>query len=471
MINTDNSFISTKSSSIIFMNLNTQDLFQDKLYSIDFMDVCIDWTRMNLEYMSIYIDTFLTTASDVHKLGRFDRFYDTWLSQMDGKLEHELGSNQFTNTLKHYMNSIIRLRLSCRRMGFPIEYYDVLFYSMKKFLMNFYALFYMRESAYSTPSEVEYRLGKITLRHYNNNSKNNLTNDGPPVLLVYAQINRFNILDISYDRSVVKNLMLNGLDVYVLDWGYSGHQDDNRSLDDYVKILGTVVDKINLKSKGEKLSIIGYCWGGLIALIFTTLHIDAVQGLALMASPVDSSKDNSLLATWARAVDADNMIDEFGHMDGRILDLAFIMRNPPRNLFDKYLKMFKHYGDKHFVDSFLAVENWLFSTPPIPGTLYRQIINDFYKGNLLISNGIIVSGRDVDLKNINIPLLSIVAENDDLVSPSSTLAVNEFVSSEDKDSIRIPGGHVALCISKMAHEKLWPEVADWIISRSRRKNQ
>ena len=206
----------------------------------------------------------------------------------------------------------------------------------------------------------------------------------------------------------------------------------------------------------------------MIALIFTTLHIDAVQGLALMASPVDSSKDNSLLATWARAIDADNMIDEFGHMDGQILDLAFIMRNPPRNLFDKYLKMFKYYGDKHFVDSFLAVENWLFSTPPIPGALYRQIINDFYKGNLLISNGIIVSGRDVNLRKINIPLLSIIAENDDLVSPSSTLAVNEYVSSEDKVIIRIPGGHVGLCISKMAHEKLWPEVADWIISRSRR---
>ena len=61
-----------------------------------------------------------------------------------------------------------------------------------------------------------------------------------------------------------------------------------------------------------------------------------------MASPVDSSKDNSLLAAWARAVDADMMIHEFGHMDGQILDLAFIMRNPPRNLFDKYLKMFKN---------------------------------------------------------------------------------------------------------------------------------
>ena len=314
-----------------------------------------------------------------------------------------------------------------------------------------------------------YTNGKIIVRHYINRLDD--TTPKISVLLVYAQINRFNILDISYDRSVVRNLVSKGLDVYVLDWGYSGKQDDDRSLDDYVNIIHTVVDLINSKSKKDKLTIVGYCWGGLISLIFTALHNENVQSLVLMASPVDSSKDNSLLASWARAVDADKMIDEFGHMDGQILDLAFIMRNPPRNLYDKYLKMFKNYEDKHFVDSFLAVENWLFNTPPIPGALYRQVINDFYKKNLLIRNGILVNGRRVALKNIDVPLLSVVAEMDDLVSPASTLAVNQYVSSEHKDSIKIPGGHVGLCISKRAHEKLWPDIAEWIISKGDRNGQ
>ena len=66
--------------------------------------------------------------------------------------------------------------------------------------------------------------------------------------------------------------MSKGLDVYVLDWGYSGRQDDDRSLDDYVKILHTVVDIINSKRKKDKMTIVGYCWGGLISLIFTALH-------------------------------------------------------------------------------------------------------------------------------------------------------------------------------------------------------
>ena len=325
-----------------------------EIFSIDFEEVWIDSITLNLEYMSTYVTTFLKTVSDFHERGQLNTFYDTWLSHIDKELEQELGSNRFTSTLKHYMNSTIKLRSRSRKFGFPVEFYDVLFYSMKKLMMSLYAIFFLRDSGYSTPSEVEYRLGKITLRHYLDNRKNTPVIDSPPVLLVYAQINRSNIFDISYDRSVVKNLMLRGLDVYVLEWGYSGRQDDNRSLDDYVEILCTVVDLINLKSRGKKISIVGYCWGGLISLIFTALHVDAVQTLALMASPVDSSKDNSLLAAWARAVNADLMIDEFGHMDGQILDLAFILRNSPRNLFDKYLKMLRNYGDKHFVDSLVV---------------------------------------------------------------------------------------------------------------------
>ena len=44
-------------------------------------------------------------------------------------------------------------------------------------------------------------------------------------------------------------------------------------------------------------------------------------------------------------------------------------------------------------------------------------------------------------------------------------------SSEHKDSIKIPGGHVGLCISKRAHEKLLPDIAEWIISKGDRNGQ
>lgn len=204
-----------------------------------------------------------------------------------------------------------------------------------------------------------------------------------------------------------------------------------------------------------------------------------------MAAPIDFSKDNTTLANWAKAVDADKILDEFGHLDGQILDLAFLMRNLPRYAFGKYLKLIKKLDDNKFVDNFISVEKWLYDTPIIPGNFFRKIINYCYKNNLLISNrmkiedneGIDKEGRSVgiserendesqiNLKNINVPPLTVVAEQDDLVSSEAALAINDYVSSKDKRSISIPGGHVGLCISKYAHRKLWPEAAKWIFSK------
>lgn len=91
------------------------------------------------------------------------------------------------------------------------------------------------------------------------------------------------------------------------------------------------------------------------------------------------------------------------------------------------------------------------------GNLCRQVINGCYKNNLLISNKMKADGNIIDLKMITALLLTIVAENDDLVSPESTLAIRDYVANKDKASLTIPGGHIGLCISTKAHEKLWPE--------------
>ena len=266
-----------------------------------------------------------------------------------------------------------------------------------------------------------------------------------------------------------------------------GLEDSSMSVNDYVNYVRVAVEYIKGKTEFEKISLLGYCWGGIIALIYTALdNNESINSLSLMAALVDFSKDNTILANWAKAVDADKIVDEFGHLDGQILDLAFLMRNPPRYVFDKYLKLFAKLNDKKFVENFISVEKWLYDTPIIPGKFFRKIINDCYKNNLLISNKmkieddkedidkeglrVGISGREknerqINLKNISVPLLTIVAEQDDLVSPEATLAINDYVSSKDKRSISIPGGHVGLCISKNAHRKLWPEVAKWILSK------
>jgi polyhydroxyalkanoate synthase len=256
--------------------------------------------------------------------------------------------------------------------------------------------------------------------------------------------------------------------VYLLDWGYPSLEDNRLALSDYIDHVHHAVQTIRQQAGIEKASMLGYCWGGIFALIYAALHNDNIRNLALMATPVDFSKDETVLGTWSKTIKSGAMMDEFGQMDGQLLDMIFLMRNPPRYAFDKYLKFLERLHDKDFVSTFIDTESWLYDTPPIPGNLNLQIINDCYKHNLLASNKMeLDSGRrqKIDLRKVTVPLLTIVAERDDIVSLESALAVNDCVSSKDKATLRNPGGHVSLCISNEAHRKLWPEVAKWVLSR------
>ena len=154
--------------------------------------------------------------------------------------------------------------------------------------------------------------GKTRLLHYHDidEKEGEQEKSSKPLLIIHAPINRFNIMDLNPERSVVRNLLSNGLDVYLLDLGYPTKDDDKLSLNDYVDYIKDAVQTILKKGKererqgqgkeNKKISILGYCWGGILALIYTALeaantiqnHDDdnTVKSLTLMATPVDFSK-------------------------------------------------------------------------------------------------------------------------------------------------------------------------------------
>lgn len=493
-------------------------------------------TNMNimLKYSSTYSKAFQQALKTGYKdnenrhynkfdalnLSAYDKIYQDWLKNSDNLLDDLQKSREFVFLLSNYLTLNIDVHKALRNIGYPTYYFDALFES---YVRNMYLASSVQKDFELTPFDIEYTSGNIRLLHYHKESKNN--NDSPPLLIIYAQINRFHIMDIHPSRSVVKNLLSKGLDVYLLDWGYPRSKDKDVSLNDYVQYVREAVQHIHEKISGNKkmeenasidrdrdrgivqfdskdktnkiivnssgpssnnkgividvaegngeseissknkISILGYCWGGIIALIFTSLYSEHIKNLTLMAVPVDLSKDKTILSTWAKSIDVGKLVDEFAHLDGQILDIGFGMRNPLRYTLDKYITVIKKYNDKEFIDLFIGVEKWLYDTPIVPARFFKQIIDECYKNNLLIQNRLKVNGNIVNLRNIHVPLLTIVAEKDDLVSPESTLEVNNHVSSKEKKTIESPGGHVSLCISKGAHGKLWPEAAEWILSK------
>ena len=56
----------------------------------------------------------------------------------------------------------------------------------------------------------------------------------PPLLICYAMVNRPYVLDLQPDRSLIRELLSLGIDVYLLDWGYPDGADRFTGLHEYV---------------------------------------------------------------------------------------------------------------------------------------------------------------------------------------------------------------------------------------------
>lgn len=316
----------------------------------------------------------------------------------------------------------------------------------------------------TTPHDVVYSEDKMKLLHY----RKTVNNPYPvPVLLVYALVNRYYILDLQPDRSVIKNLLDRGFDVYTIDWGYPARMDRYLTMDDYVNgYLNNAVDFIRNKSGAEKISLLGICVGGTLSAMYTALHPDKVKNLISFVAPIDFENNGSMLNVWAKEMDIDKIVDYYGIIPGDFLNAGFLLLDPFRLMMDKYVGFIERIEDKKAVDNFLRMEKWIFDSPGQAGEAYRQFMKDCYQKNLLIKNRMEIGGQIINLKKISMPFLNIMAQFDHLVPNESSYPLMDAVSSNDKESIVFATGHIGMFVGSKSQNEVCPKIAQWLMPRS-----
>ncbi|MGB9124203.1 MAG: class III poly(R)-hydroxyalkanoic acid synthase subunit PhaC [Nitrosotalea sp.] len=318
-----------------------------------------------------------------------------------------------------------------------------------------------------TPYEVVYTEDKVRLLHFSPLSEKQMKN---PLVIAYALVNRFHIFDIHPKKSWIRNLLTQGVDVYLIDWGTPTQINQHEGFDDYVNgYMDNCVDFVRKESSSDKISLQGYCTGGTLSTVYTSLYTKKIKNLILTSPIIDGRRDSTVVSNLAKHMDVDKLIDTVGNMPPELMYYVFSILKPFEQGMEKYLNFFKNIHNKEYVENFIRVEKWVNDTPPIPGELYRQWIKDVYQDNLLINNNMYVGGKQVSLKNITVPLLTQVAVGDHLVSPECSMPIHYAVASEDKTLKIYPTGHVGMIASSFSQKKVLPEFVEWLSERSEKK--
>ena len=319
-----------------------------------------------------------------------------------------------------------------------------------------------------TPKLTIYREDKVVLYRFTS-MKPSLN---IPVLIVYALVNRPDIVDLQEGRSLVANLLNLGLDVYLIDWGYPSQDDRSLTMDKYINgYINNCVDIIRDRHNLQQISLLGICQGGTFSLCYSSLYPEKVKNLITMVTPVDFHINEGLLNVWSgctlgtQALDVDLMVDTLGNVPGNFLNFVFVMLKPFQLGAQKYFDLLEIIENEDKLLNFLRMEKWIFDSPDQVGETFRQFIKDFYQGNKLIKGEIEIGNKLVDLSNIRIPILNIYAEQDHLVLPASSLALEKYVASDDYTVRSFPVGHIGMYVSSKVQKDLPPTIADWLKAR------
>ena len=180
----------------------------------------------------------------------------------------------------------------------------------------------------TTPKDVLLSRGTMKLYHYRPLADEIYR---VPILFVMATTNRGYMLDMVPGQSLVEFLLKRGFDVYMLDWTAPRPEERGLKFEDYVlDFIPDCVRRVQQDSGETDVSVIGYCFGGVLSLIYASIHADGpMKNLVCFTTPVDF-RQMKLFQNFSdrRYFDVDRLVDSVGNVPPEMIFSSFEMLRP-----------------------------------------------------------------------------------------------------------------------------------------------
>jgi polyhydroxyalkanoate synthase len=289
-----------------------------------------------------------------------------------------------------------------------------------------------------------------------------------PVLIVMATTNRGYILDLVPGQSFIEFLLKRGYDVYMLDWTPPKPEEKHLRMEDYVlDFIPDCVRRVQQDSGETDISVIGYCFGGVLSLLYGSIFADGpMKNLICFTTPIDF-REMKLFHNFAdrRYFDVDRLVDSVGNLPPETILSSFDMLRPASRVTSQ-LQLWENIWNDEYVKSYRMFDRWATDILPLAGEYFRCITKDLMWDNKLYEGTMSVGGRAVDLSKIKVPVLHAVAEHDHIVPYESARHLIPRVGSSDKEEVMLKGGHVSVVAGPNAIKRLWPKLDSWLGGRS-----
>ncbi len=320
-----------------------------------------------------------------------------------------------------------------------------------------------------SPGAVVFRNDLIELIQYAPSTESVLKR---PFLMVPPWINKFYILDLNPQKSLIKWMVDQGLTVFCISWVNPDERHAHKDFESYMREgIEAAIDAIGEATGESAVTAAGYCVGG--TLLSVTLAMQAATGnrriesATLLTTQVDFTHagDLKIFADEDQIRQIEARVAERGYLEGARMANAFNMLRPNDLIWPYVVNNYI----KGKAPSAFDLLYWNSDATRMPAANHVFYLRNCYLENTLAEGKMVLGNVRLDLKAVSVPIFNLAAREDH-IAPALSVFEGSQRFGGPVDYVLAGSGHIAGVINPPAKPKYgyWTggkaegKLEDWI---------
>jgi polyhydroxyalkanoate synthase len=275
-----------------------------------------------------------------------------------------------------------------------------------------------------------------------------------PLLLVPPTINKYYVLDLAPERSMIEHLVAAGQQVFVVSWRNPDEHQSHFDLDTYASAVLDARNAVAEISGQPAVHLNAACSGGIITAallghLAAEQKLDGVASLTLFVCALDSERAGTASALASRETAAAAVAESArrGYLDGQALAGVFAWLRP-NDLVWNYVVNNYLLGKK---PPAFDVLYWNQDTVRLAAGLHRDFIGLGLDNSLTRAGGLEVLGSPVDLAAIDVDSYIVAGLNDHIVPWQNAYRSTQLLGGDTR-FVLSASGHIQALVNPPGRE-------------------